>query len=56
MRLLHNAQSLLIVFLKSLNPYSTGNEVVAEFQEPFTLLEFSLNPYSTGNEVVAGLC
>ena len=37
-----------------LNPYSTGNEVVAA--EPIGVVEMNgvcLNPYSTGNEVVA---
>ena len=37
-----------------LNPYSTGNEVVAKMETTQTTQETKcLNPYSTGNEVVA---
>ena len=37
-----------------LNPYSTGNEVVAGCQVvALKPMQICLNPYSTGNEVVA---
>ncbi len=36
----------------SLNPYSTGNEVVGLHGRPQKPKKRSLNPYSTGNEVV----
>ncbi len=39
-------------YRRSLNPYSTGNEVVGETKKWANLVNFGLNPYSTGNEVV----
>ena len=36
----------------SLNPYSTGNEVVGRVNIPILNTLLGLNPYSTGNEVV----
>ena len=36
-----------------LNPYSTGNEVVAKVAKQIAEANPGLNPYSTGNEVVA---
>ena len=38
---------------KSLNAYSTGNEVVANVDFVNAAANKCLNPYSTGNEVVA---
>ena len=55
MRLLHTTEThRLILTSHSLNPYSTGNEVVAFYEiTAYTILVDGLNPYSTGNEVVA---
>ena len=54
MRLLHKTYEKDCFALQvSLNPYYTGNEVVAVMINYHNEKANSLNPYSTGNEVVA---